>query len=355
MTERCRRLTEAMAQKGLRAAWIVKPENMRYLTGYTGEGALFVSEERCVILTDFRYTEQASRQAPESECLRTTREVSEKELVARLLGEVGEKRCGFEPEQVTVEAFRKMCDAAPGAEFLPMEGMIESLRVVKDESEIACIEKASAIACEAFERLLKWVKPGMTEKQVQLRLDYDMFELGSEKNAFDTIACAGVNGSLPHAIPSDHALQKGELLTLDFGAQSGGYKSDMTRTIAIGDVSDELKAIYDTVLTAQTMALDAVRPGACCSDIDKIARDYIDARYPGAFGHSLGHGVGLLIHEAPGFSPSCDVTLVPGHVVTVEPGVYIPGLGGCRIEDMVIITKDGFVNPITAPKQLITV
>ena len=180
-----------------------------------------------------------------------------------------------------------------------------------------------------------------------------MLRLGSEGEAFDTIACAGLNGSLPHAVPGEHRLQNGELLTLDFGATFGGYRSDMTRTVGIGKVDGALKDIYQTVLEAHEMALDAVRPGAVCEDVDKVARDFIEARYPGSFGHALGHGVGLDIHEQPRLGRGDGTVLRPGHVVTIEPGIYISGLGGCRIEDMAILTSDGYIDPIDAPKQLI--
>ena len=193
----------------------------------------------------------------------------------------------------------------------------------------------------------------MTEKELATELDYLMLRGGAERTGFDTIACAGANGSLPHAIPSDYRLREGELITFDFGAVVDGYTSDMTRTVALGKVSDELRAIYDTVLTAQQMALEAIRPGVACNAIDKIARDYIDARYPGAFGHALGHGVGLYIHEQPRLGKGDGTVLQPGHVVTIEPGIYISGLGGCRIEDMAILTSDGYIDPIDAPKQLI--
>ena len=168
-----------------------------------------------------------------------------------------------------------------------------------------------------------------------------------------TIAAAGVNGSLPHAIPSDYVIQKGDLITLDFGAQVDGYKSDMTRTFGFGKISQELRDIYSTVLEAHLTALEHIKPGASCRGLDKIARDIIDAKYPGAFGHSLGHGVGLYIHEWPRLSQLSDEVLEVGHVVTDEPGIYIPGLGGVRIEDTVFVTETGYEDPITAPKQLI--
>ena len=229
----------------------------------------------------------------------------------------------------------------------------QTLRMIKDAGEIESIKKAAAISCKAFENLLGKIHPGMTEKQVQILLDYEMLNLGSEHPAFDTIAAAGVNGSLPHAIPSDHVIRAGELLTLDFGATVDGYCADMTRTIGFGKISAELRELYQRVLDAHNMALDAVRPGAVCGDVDKAARDFIDARYPGTFGHSTGHGVGLFIHEQPRVAQNSTTILEVGHVVTIEPGIYIPGLGGCRIEDMAILTSDGYIDPITAPKQLI--
>ncbi len=350
MTERRKKIAANLCG----AAWFVKTENIFYLTGYTGEGSLVLTKDRCVILTDSRYTEQASRQAPDCECIMTGRENPEKVLLAQLLAGCGAKECAFEADAVTVKTFEDYRAQMPGVHFVPLKGEVESLRAVKDEGEIACIRKAAEISCKAFEQLLSWVKVGMTEKQVQIRLDYEMLALGSDKNAFETIAAAGANGSLPHAVPSDRAIRDGELLTLDFGAQYKGYKADMTRTIGFGAVSDAHRAMYDAVLQAQLSALAAIRPGVPCKEVDRIARDYLDERYPGRFGHGLGHGVGLLIHEAPGLNTRDETLLPPGHVVTVEPGVYIPGFGGCRIEDMAIVTEDGYSNPITAPKHLIT-
>ena len=202
--------------------------------------------------------------------------------------------------------------------------------------------------------MLGIMKAGMTEKEIQIELDYTMLRLGGDGLAFDTIACAGVNGSLPHAIPGDHVVQEGELLTLDFGATYGGYCADMTRTVAFGKISDELHDIYDTVLKAQLMSLDMVGPGVVCRDVDRCARDYLDSKYPGAFGHSLGHGVGLFIHEQPGLNTRDERKLAPGHIVTIEPGVYLPGIGGCRIEDTVAIQENGYRNLVNAPKELIT-
>lgn len=335
------------------AALIHRPENMRWLTGYTGEGAVFVSDSRQVIITDFRYIEQAGRQAPECRVERTDAARRESAVVKALADEEALTELFVETDYLTYDQVEALKQALPSVALKPLKELPQKLRMIKGPEEIECICRASEISCKAFENLLGKIHAGMTEKQVQILLDFEMLQLGSEMNAFDTIAAAGVNGSLPHAVPSDHVIAEGELLTLDFGAKVGGYCTDMTRTIGFGRVSDELRAVYDGVLTAQLRALEAVKPGAVCGDIDAIARSYLDERWPGAFGHSLGHGVGLFIHEQPRVAKGSETVLCPGHVVTVEPGVYIPGLGGCRIEDTVILTEDGKIDPITAPKELI--
>ncbi len=346
---------DALRERGVKSVLYEKSENIRYLTGYTGEGNLLITPEKCVIITDFRYIEQAEQQSPDCIIEQTKAGTSRNDIVKKYLSDEGLAELAIEPDALTLREFRSIEKALEGVTLTDVAPVCEELREVKDESEIECTIKAAEISCAAFADLLKVVKAGMTEKQVCTELEYLMRKHGADGLAFDTIVASGVNGSLPHAVPTDKPLQNGELVTFDFGAKYKGYCSDMTRTIAIGEISDELKAIYDSVLEAQLAALAKVAPGAICKDIDKVARDMLDAKYPGAFGHGLGHGVGLLIHEAPTLSYRCDKPLEKGHVVTVEPGVYIPNVGGCRIEDMVIITDDGFINPITAPKQLIVV
>lgn len=350
---RCDAFLKALAERGATTALIHRPENIRWLTGYTGEGCAFVSANAQVIVTDFRYVEQAGRQAPECACVRTGNGVSEAKAVRELCAKHGVKSLCVETDYLTHDEYVALSAALEGVELTALQQLPQELRQIKDETEIDCIRKAAAISCKAFDNMLGKIHAGMTEKQVQILLDYEMLNLGSEHPAFDTIVAAGANGSLCHAIPSDHVLAEGELLTMDFGATIGGYCADMTRTIGIGKIGPELREMYQRVLDAQLMSLDAVRPGAVCGDVDKTARNYLDARYPGAFGHSLGHGVGLFIHEQPRLANGSTTVLVPGHVVTIEPGVYIPGLGGCRIEDMAILTSDGYIDPITAPKQLI--
>ena len=352
-TERLQRFLAAMAARGLTAALIHKPQNMRYLTGFTGEGCLFLSAQRQAVLTDFRYVEQLSRQAPSLECVRTRMGKSVPELVAELAAASGAERLAVETDFLCYDDWAALQGALGDIALAPLSGLAEEMRLIKDEGEIECIRRAADIACRAFKAILEVIRPGMTEREVAIALNYEMLRLGSEGEAFATIACAGLNGSLPHAVPGEHRLQNGELLTLDFGATFGGYRSDMTRTVGIGKVDGALKDIYQTVLEAHEMALDAIRPGAVCEDVDKVARDFIEARCPGSFGHALGHGVGLDIHEQPRLGRGDATVLWPGHVVTIEPGIYISGLGGCRIEDMAILTSDGYIDPIDAPKQLI--
>ena len=347
------RLNAFLEQLQADAAVIHRPENIRYLSGFSGEGCLFVSKGAQVVLTDFRYTEQAGRQSPEWAMEQTTSERREKAILRELAEKVHAKVVKVETDYLTHDDYVALAEALEGVELIPMKGLPEQLRMVKDEGEIACIREAARIASQAFINILPRLHAGMTEIDAKIELEFEMLRLGSEGPAFDTIAAAGVNGSLPHAVPSNHVIAEGELLTLDFGATYKGYLSDITRTVAFGKISDELRAIYDTVLEAQRLGLEALHPGARCCDVDKAARDYIDARYPGAFGHSLGHGVGLFIHEQPRVSYNDETVLLPGHVVTVEPGVYIPGVGGCRIEDTVIMTSDGIINTMHAPKHLI--
>ncbi len=346
---------EALRSRGISCALYDDPINIRYLTGYTGEGSLLVLPDRAVIITDFRYVEQAQRQSPFCDLERVGADRGANAIIAEALESAGIHDLPIEENIVTVSRLRAMEKALPGVHLTALPETVLEMRTVKDEGELDCIRKALAISCQAFDDLLGVIHAGMTEKRACAELNHFMNLRGSEGNAFDTIVASGVNGSLPHAVPSDKVIEKGDLVTFDFGAKFGGYCADMTRTIAVGEISSELHAIYDAVLEAQLTSEAAVKPGAVCRDVDKIARDQLEAKYPGAFGHSLGHGVGLFIHELPRLSFRSETILQKGHVVTVEPGVYVPGVGGCRIEDTVIVTEDGFENPVTTPKQLIVV
>ena len=336
------------------AVLIHKPSNMFYLSGYTGEGLLAVGNGFQAIVTDFRYTEQAERQAPGFQVLMIEKGVSHAALAAKLLAEHGVARVRYEDDQVTVRDFEKLKKDIPGVEFAPLDGAPEKARRIKDETELRLIEEACDISCRALDAVLGKIKPGMTEKQLQLLLDYTMLEMGGDGLAFNTIVASGVNGSLPHAIPSDKKLEMGEMITLDFGAKKGGYCADMTRTIALGQPSAEMKKIYDTVLLAQETCESMLAPGKCCRDIDGEARRIIDAAgYAGRFGHGLGHSVGIDIHEDPRLSPACGDLLEPGVTITVEPGIYVPGLGGVRIENTCVVTENGGRTLVHAQKALL--
>ena len=352
--KRFERLIAELNKRGLDAAVLHRSENMRYVTGgYTGEGCVYAAKGELVIVTDFRYVEQAGIQCPGAKVVSTSTKYRETDVIRDLTDGSGAKTLAVESDFLSHDSYEALRKALPFVELKSLGGIPEELRLIKDAGEIESIKASAAIACRAFENILDKIHPGMTEKQVQILLDFEMLSLGSEGNAFDTIAASGPNGSLPHAIPSDRVIQKGELLTLDFGAKVNGYCSDMTRTIGFGKVSAELKEMYNLVYDAHMRSLEAVKPGMICGDIDKIAREMLDARYPGAFGHSLGHGVGLFIHEQPRVASGSQFVLERGNVITIEPGVYISGLGGCRIEDMAILTSDGYLDPVTSPKQLI--
>ncbi|MDR1262275.1 MAG: aminopeptidase P family protein [Oscillospiraceae bacterium] len=348
--------TELMRQLSLAnldGAILHKRENIRYFSGFTGEGLLLITNRLRTIVTDFRYVEQARIDSPEWRTESTSPERNHDAVAASLLG--GEKRLAFEDDYVSVANMRRMNQAMPDIAFEPIEKLPERLREIKTPEEIAFIAKACAIACEAFESILGEIKPGRTEREISWILERAMLERGAEKTSFDTIAASGPNGSLPHASPSDRKLEKGDFFTLDFGCMYNGYCSDTTRTVALGEVSQDKRKVYETVLTAQLMALDAIKPGRLCREIDAVARDYIySAGYEGMFGHGLGHSLGLRIHEDPRFSQTAgDAALKAGHIMTVEPGIYRPGKDGVRIEDTVLITENGAVRLTPTTKELI--
>ncbi len=337
-----------------RGAYITKPSNMYYLTGYTGEGAVAFANGKAAIITDFRYTEQAGNQCPEAAVLMTEKGKRHEDLAMGFFSGNGVTEVLFEDDEVTVRAYRDLEAHLPGMALRPVDRIPESLRRVKDASEIAMIREACRISCEALAAILPEIHAGITEREVQLLLDYRMLALGADGLAFNTIAAAGEHGSLPHAVPSDRMIREGEMLTLDFGARKGGYDADMTRTIAFGEPGSEMKRIYETVQRAQRECEEMLRPGIKCKDVDAHARRIIDdAGYQGRFGHGLGHGVGIDIHEDPRLSYTSEDTLQPGHIVTVEPGIYVPGLGGVRIEDTCVITETGYESLVVFEKNLI--
>lgn len=324
------------------------PTNIRYLTGVNlTDGYLLLTRQRACLFADSRYIEAAEK--AKSEAMEVKLYKTEKSISEALAG----IRClCFEDQFVTCFDLHAMQKAWPGVHFMGCGGLLSHLRECKDETELDYIMTAQRIAEKAFDAILGFISTDRTEAEVALELEYQMRRNGASGVAFDTIAVSGARSSLPHGEPSDKKIEKG-FLTMDFGAVYNGYCSDMTRTVVVGKADEAMVKLYETVKKAQEAALAAIGPGEACAGIDRLARDIIEAAYPGCFGHGLGHGVGLYIHEAPSLSPKSSQTLKAGHVVTVEPGVYLPGQYGVRIEDMVYITEQGALNLTRAPKDLI--
>ncbi|MBA3717763.1 MAG: aminopeptidase P family protein [Actinobacteria bacterium] len=327
---------------------VTAPVNVNYLTGFESTNpALFVEPDRARLFSDFRYAAAGKR----VEDVEFT--VTKRNLFASLADELS-GRIGFEADAVTYAAFQTL--EAGGLELVPRRGVVEALRAVKDEGELALIRRAGEITSEAFARLAQEQFSGRTEKEVAWRLDSLYHELGADGPAFPTIVAAGENGATPHAHAGDCEIPAGTTVVVDSACALGGYVSDCTRTFATGPLPDRLAEAYEVCLAAQQAGLDAVRPGVTGREADAAARDVIEAAGFGEeFGHGLGHGLGLLVHEAPRLSQESEDTLDVGNVVTVEPGIYLSGLGGIRIEDLVIVGDAGPEILTTFTKELVTV
>lgn len=341
-----------LAQKNLDAMLVSKPENIRYLTGYTGDtGMLLITGEKQYLFTDFRYEEQAKLQA--ADCQVVTAKGDYVEPICQLCSGT----VGFEGRAMTWSQGDAFQRNQTDCRWVDVSGWLEELRAVKTEEELALIQRASEIAQEAFWQTLEQVRPGLSEREIAAELDYRMRRLGAERTSFSTIAVGGANSSLVHGEPGDYRLQNGDFLLLDFGCVYQGYCSDMTRTVGIGSVSQRQKEIYRIVKEAQQAALEAIKPGVPLCQVDRTAREMIEkAGYGDRFGHSLGHGVGLEIHEMPTLSPKAEGVLKPGMAVTVEPGIYLDGEFGVRIEDLVVIRQEGYLNLCSqTPKELLCI
>jgi Xaa-Pro aminopeptidase len=337
---------------GIDGFLVTNPYSRRYLTGFTGTaGTAVISRDDAVFITDFRYTEQASEQISGYRIVKQSGLM--KDAVAEQVKAMGIQKIGFEQETLPFAEYDQYSKATE-AEWIPVSGVIEKLRMIKTDDELLTIRKAAKIADEAFGHILTFIKPGVTELEVSNELEFCMRRLGAAESSFDTIVASGKRSALPHGVATGKVIENGDMVTLDFGALFDGYVSDITRTIAVGEPSEELKKIYHIVLEAQQRACSALKPGMTGKEADAVARDYISEHgYGEAFGHSTGHGIGLEVHEGPGLSFRSDTALEPGMVVTVEPGIYVPGLGGVRIEDDVLITEDGCELLTSSPKQLI--
>jgi Xaa-Pro aminopeptidase len=337
---RRRALEERLPELEVDALLLTRLVNVRYLTGFTGSNAqLVLVPDGPVFLTDSRYEEQSRHEVPDLD-----RRIYPKGFaspVAEVCGDRGLGRLGFEAAGLTYKAFRELEEEVDG-ELRAVEDAVEALRWIKDPEEIQLIDRAQQITDDAFDRLVGKLTERITEKEAAFELELAMRELGAERVGFDTIAAFGENAAEPHHHPTDRPLDRGDVVKLDFGCVVGGYHSDMTRTVGFGEPPGQLREIYDLVRSAQQAGIEAVRAGVRGGEADDAARRLIQgAGYGERFGHSLGHGVGLEIHEGPTLRAGSDDELPEGTVVTVEPGIYLPGVGGVRIEDMVEVTADG--------------
>lgn len=335
------------------AVLVTSEVNRFWAAGFaTSAGAVIVTKKTAHFIADSRYIEAVTNKVTSMKSVPML-ETVERET-AKLIASLGAKRVAYEDAAMTVAEHEVYCKAMPEVELVPLGETLNRLRAVKDETEIAFVKRAQEITEKAFEELLPYIRKGVTEREVAKRLEILMLENGSDGPAFETICVAGPNSSMPHGVPGDRPLAEGDFLTMDFGATCSGYKSDMTRTVAIGYVTEEMRRVYDTVLAAQTAAIDAVKAGVIGREIDKVARDIIAAAgYGDNFGHGLGHAYGIEIHESPRFSPRCAEEIPAGCLITVEPGIYLPGKFGVRIEDDILVTETGCLNLTHSPKTLI--
>ena len=356
MSDRVQRVVEKLAERELGALIVTDLINVRYLTGFTGtNAAAIVGPEQRTFLTDFRYLSQSAEQVPDWE-----REIASHDLLAgvvRALRTDGGVRVGFDDAHLAVKAHAHLLElVGEEVELVPAGGLVEELRAIKDAGEVEKIRAAAQLADEALHEVIERGLVGRTERDVALDLEFAQRRLGAEAVSFPPIVAAGEHGALPHATPRDQAIPAGTLVVVDWGCVLDGYASDCTRTFATGEIDPRDREVYDLVAHAQEEALAAVRPGPTGRDVDAVARDIISAAgHAEHFGHGLGHGVGLDVHEDPRLATSSTTTLQAGHVVTVEPGVYVPSAVGVRIEDLVVVTEDGHDVLSGYTKELVTV
>ena len=350
------KLRSKMKEEGFDAVVIFDELNCRYLSEYAfTDGYLCISQNEAFLVTDFRYYEAALANA--NSAFKVLDPKSRDDFFKKFLTDNYVKKMGFEGGSVTYNRYRQYQEKYPEIEFVSIGTMIDELRRIKAPEEMKKMQAAQDITDKAFSHIIKVMTPQMTEIDVAAEIEYVMRKLGADGPAFETIAVSGKASSVPHGTPRNVKLESG-FLTMDYGAKFDGYLSDMTRTIVIGKADAEMKKLYNTVLQAQEKALAFLRAGVDAGEADKVARDIIDSHpeFKGAFGHSLGHSIGLFVHEMPGLSPrSFGTTVLEGQVTSVEPGIYLFGKYGCRIEDMVAITRDGIHNFTHSSKELIEI
>jgi Xaa-Pro aminopeptidase len=351
-------LRAKMEAAGIDAFFLKSDANYFYLTGFTGSsGALLITQDDIKLFTDSRYTTQSKEQTSASGVEIIIHKQPLLDEVAHAFKGLREAKIGYEADNLLVSELHTLEDATTSYTLVPFMAFVEEIRYIKDEAELTILKKAAGIGEQVLTDALNFIKPGIREIDVAMRMEGKMRELGASGSSFDTIVASGIRGALPHGMASEKIIQAGELVTIDFGVKYGGYCSDMTRTISVGEpANQQLVEIYDIVLAANLAGIAALKAGLTGFEVDVAARQIIDvAGYGPAFGHGLGHALGIEVHENPRLSPTSDTVLAPHMVVTVEPGIYIEGLGGVRIEDTLAITTDGSDNFMTLPKELIVV
>ncbi len=347
------KITAQLPEHGLDAMLVTSAPGERYAVGFEGEGWVLVSRDGARYSTDGRYIEAARQQVTGAEIVLTERGQSHLALAREEIRRRGLKRVGFESGRVSADELGRWKDSLP-CELVAAQGLLDGLRAAKDEEELARMRQAQRITDEAFREILNFIRPGLTEQEVAARLVYELLRRGGRRVSFDPIVAAGANGSMPHAVPGETVIQPGMFVTMDFGCVYEGYCSDMTRTVAVGQPTDEMERVYHTVLEAQRAGIAAARAGVTGSEVDRAARQVIQqAGYGSFFSHSFGHSLGLEIHESPNASPSEQTVFPAGAVISAEPGIYLPGHFGVRIEDVLVLREGGCEDITQAPKNLI--
>lgn len=343
----------AMAAKGLDAIIITSRTNVFYLSGFTGtSGDLIITLQKAYLLTDFRYIEQAQMQAPDFETVDIKNGFYAQ--IQLIINEQDINYLGFEDREVTYAVYKGMSENIKAGGLVPLGGLVSEQRRIKYPEEIELLKQAAAITDNAFAHIKTVIRPNITEQDISAEIEFFMRKAGATGTSFDIIVASGERSAMPHGTAGERVIQNGDFIVLDFGCVYKGYCSDITRTVAVGSVSDKQRQVYNIVHYTQLKALNAVKPGAVARDVDDLARRTLKGfDYDRYFGHSLGHGVGVEIHEFPTLSSKNDMGLQEGMVLTIEPGVYIPGEFGVRIEDTVMVTEDGYQVLTHSPKALV--